>query len=137
MPGIGVGGAARAAEAETMHELTHAQVEEAVAATRKKRPLLMRVLLACIPRPKTTESWTNWLSWAATIGIPLWFTAAHAWNADYDPHRAPVWAVPATLCVIWMGFQMVLLASSVQKTTEEIRWRDIVVSVLPLISCVV
>ena len=135
-PGAGAGRVA-AGEAEAAAHETLVAEGAAVASTTKKRSRFVRILLWCVPKPKSSDGWTNTLAIAAVIFIPLWFILAHKWNPTYVPVRPWVWAVPWIISVYWLGAQMVFLSVSIQKSAEQIRWTEIVIAFLPPISCLV
>lgn len=104
----------------------------------KKQPFWLRMLLKCVPKtPDSADGWTNVMAISGTILIPVWFYLAHKWNPSYVPIRAPVWSVPWLIAFFWFGIQMLFLSISMQKSTDEIRFREILIAFLPLLSCTI
>ena len=132
-PGAGASRLA-AGEAEAVHETIAA---EEVAVTSKKHNRLIRILLWCVPKPKSSDGWTNTLAIGATILIPLWFIIAHKVSPNYVPATWWVGTIPWIISFYWLGVQMVFLSVSIQKSAEQIRWTEIFIAFLPLISCMV
>ena len=135
-PGAGASRVA-AGEAEAAAHETLIAEGTAVASTTKKHSRFVRILLWCVPKPKSSDGWTNTLAVGAMILIPVWFIVAHKWNPTYAPIRGWVWATPWIVSLYWLGAQMVFLSVSIQKSAEQIRWTEIFIAFLPLISCMV
>jgi hypothetical protein len=101
--------------------------EEAVMTNnrRRRRPLLVRIIIGCIPRPKSADGWTNMLVWFAALAIPAWYMVSYMFGA-HNPSHPFMWAMPWIIAYpFWFAAQMLFLVVSSQRSSEEIRYWEV------------